>query len=271
MSATYAAPIISPSSTAFPLETDFLAVATAAHNRGFPVCPVHPAEKRGVFWAQYKHPAKNLSEIRQLSKDYPRHNVGIVGRRGVGNLAFLDIDSEGTLERIETVTGHKLPESYAVQSRPQSAPWKRHVYFRQTAYSVQKFDKEIHIADLSKPDEHGKYPSLFDMKGVGAGGFVVAAGSVRDTGEIYLDNGNVPVAPIPDWLVDWVLKERDQYRSESAKLREKVKAQLATAVQAKQAGNSAPVPREHVRTAIKSRVGTFARLGVRRKTIERLV
>jgi hypothetical protein len=81
----------------------------------------------------------------------------------------------------------------------------------------------------------------------------------------------MPVAQIPDWLVDWVLKERDKYRSESAKLRETVKAQLATAVHTKQAGDSALVPREHVRTAIKSRVGTFARLGVRRKTIERLV
>ena len=214
---------------------------------------------------------KNLSEIRQLSIDYPRHNVGIVGRRGVGNLAFLDIDSEGMLERIETETGQKLPSTYTVQSRPESAPWKRHMYFRQTAYSVQKFDKEIHIADLSKPAEHGKYPSLFDMKGVGAGGFVVAAGSVRDTGEIYLDNGNVPVAPIPDWLVDWVLKERDKYRSESARLRETVKAQLATAVEAKQAGNSALVPREHFRTVIKSRVGSFAYLGIRKKDIARLV
>ena len=73
---------------------------------------------------------KNLSEIRQLSIDYPRHNVGIVGRRGVGNLAFLDIDSEGMLERIETETGQKLPSTYTVQSRPESAPWKRHMYFR---------------------------------------------------------------------------------------------------------------------------------------------
>jgi len=63
MSATYATPSIAASSTRLPLETDFLAVATAAHNRGFPVCPVHPAEKRGVFWAQYKHPAKNLSAL----------------------------------------------------------------------------------------------------------------------------------------------------------------------------------------------------------------
>jgi hypothetical protein len=267
MSTTYAAPSISPSSNPLPLETNFLTLATAAHEKGFPVCPVHPAEKRGVFWAQYKHPATNRSEIMQLSIDYPRHNVGIVGRRGVSNLAFLDIDSKGTLERIETETGQKLPPTYTVQSRPESAPWKRHIYFRQTAYSVQKFDKEIHIADLSEPDEQGKYPSLFDMKGVGAGGFVVAAGSVRDTGEIYQDNGNVPVAPIPDWLVDWVLKERDKYRSESARLREKVKAQLTTAVQP---GGSL-VPKDHIRTAIKSRVGTFASLGVRRKTIERLV
>ena len=93
---------------------------------------------------------------------------------------------------------------------------------------------------------------------------------MRDTGEIYIDNGDVPIAPIPDWLVDWVLKARDRYRSDAARLREKVKAELAMAVQQKQAGGSL-VPKDHIKTVIKSRVGSFASLGVRRKNIERLV
>jgi len=267
MSTTYAAPSISPSSNPLP-ETNFLAVATAAINRGFAVTPVHPLEKRGVFWGQYRHPAKNLWEVTQHAKDYPNHNVGIVSRRGVGNLAFLDIDADGVIERIEAETGEKLPLTYTVQSRPQSASFKKHFYFRQTEYSFNAFgrhkSKEINVKDLSV---EGKQPTLFDLKGVGAGGLVVAAGSIRESGETYTDNGDVPIAPFPNWLVNWVLKERDRYRSDAARLREKVKAQLMTAVQP----GGTLVSKDHIRTAIKSRVGTFASLGVRRKTIERLV
>src|ERR1700730_10228846 len=108
---------------------------------GFAVTPVDPDGKGGVFWAQYKHPATNLSEAIQLSKDYPKHNVGIVSRRGVGNAMFLDIDGEGVLEQIEAETGHTIPRGLVVQSRPQSAPWKRHFYFRQTPYSYAALKK----------------------------------------------------------------------------------------------------------------------------------
>ena len=79
-----------------------------------------------------------------------RHNVGVVGRRGIGNDMFLDIDAEGVLEQIERETGQKMPSTFTVASRPQSAPWKRHYYFKQTVSSVQVFRTETHVRDLRR-------------------------------------------------------------------------------------------------------------------------
>src|ERR1017187_6306210 len=86
---------------------DYVAIATEALNRGFRITPVHPLEKRGVLYNWNRNPTTTLSEVLQHAKDFPNHNVGIVGRRGVGNHCFLDIDAEGVFERIEQETGQK--------------------------------------------------------------------------------------------------------------------------------------------------------------------
>ena len=117
----------------------YLTVALAAYARHFPSTPVTPHTKIPALWRWNIHPTLNQSEILQNAKDFPHHNVGIVGRKGVGKLVFLDIDAPGVLEQIEGETGMKMPSTYAVCSRPQSAWWKRHFYFYQTAYSVSKW------------------------------------------------------------------------------------------------------------------------------------
>ena len=44
---------------------------------------------------------------------------------------------EGVTEQIERETGHRMPETFVVQSQPRSKPWKRHFYFRQTPTKTQ--------------------------------------------------------------------------------------------------------------------------------------
>src|SRR6266478_562736 len=81
-------------------KTDFLAVGTAAVNRGFKITPVDPQTKAGVMWRwnDEMRQATNVYEVTQLEKLYPNHNVGVVSKRGIGNLVFLDIDGAGVLE-----------------------------------------------------------------------------------------------------------------------------------------------------------------------------
>jgi Bifunctional DNA primase/polymerase, N-terminal len=249
----------------------FLELATAMLKRGFAVTPVDPNAKGGRLWWQYKYFVTNLSEVIQLSKDYTDHNVGIVSRRGVGNVCFLDIDGEGVLEQIEAETGHKMPETLVVQSRPQSALWKRHFYFLQTPESFAAFQKEITgIADLSITDAEGKHPNRYDLKGVGGGGYVVAPGSVRDNGEVYAFEHDKPIdeiAKLPEWLITWTKEDVHKYRSQTAKLRdaEQKKHGEATA-------SDSPLPeytKAEINIALWNRAWSYAPLGTRRATIER--
>jgi hypothetical protein len=129
---------------------NYVAIATAALNRGFKVTPVHPLEKRAVLHNWNRNPTTTLSEVLQHAKDFPTHNVGIIGRRGIGNHCFLDIDADGVVGRIEKETGQTIPLTYTVCSRPHTAPWKRHYYFKQTRSSVAWLRKEANRKDTTK-------------------------------------------------------------------------------------------------------------------------
>ena len=260
--------------TAFRPAADYESIATAALERGFKVTPVSPAEKRGVLLRWNRHPSTNRSEIMQHAKDYPTHNVGVVGRRGIGNDMFLDIDAEGVLEQIERESGREMPSTFTVASRPQSAPWKRHYYFKQTEYSVKTFRTETNVKDLTCL-KNGKHPTRYDLKGVGGGGLVVAAGSVRADGELYTVIHDVPVALVPDWLVDWLCEDIHRYKSELAKARAEKQARAKNAQpDAATAGIAAAdrdVSEDGIYDFLASRAGSLASLGIRRGSIERLL
>src|ERR1035441_2192121 len=142
--------IAEPISSETPVEiaaverTRYYNIATPMLERGFTVWPVKPEpEKAGEFgWNTHAYYADEIGH-RCLAKKYPNHNAAVISKRGIGNLMFLDIDSPGVLERIEEETGQKISGiTFSVCSRPQSAPYKRHFYFRQTEYSVKKWRKE---------------------------------------------------------------------------------------------------------------------------------
>jgi Bifunctional DNA primase/polymerase, N-terminal len=165
-------------------------------------------------------------------------------------------------------------DSFTVASRPQSAPWKRHYYFKQTAYSVKTFRTETNVKDLSLLKD-GKHPTRYDLKGVGGGGLVVAAGSVRADGEVYAVISDGSVIPVPDWLVDWLCQDTHRYKSELAKARAeqsaKVKAARLEAVRTGAAVVKHDVSEDGIHDFLSSRAGSLARLGTRRSSIERML
>lgn len=198
-------------------------IASAMREKGFTVWPVKPEpEKTGEYgWNSQAYYADDIVH-RCLGNKFPDHNAAVISKRGVGNLMFLDIDSDGVLEQIESETGHCLSAlTYSVCSRPESAPYKRHFYFRQTARSVKAWRKEANVRDITKwsVDKNGNpiHPTLFDVKGVGGGGYVIAPGSVRTSGEVYTVIDDVPVIDIPDWLIDWLSREITKWNSGRSK------------------------------------------------------
>jgi hypothetical protein len=210
-------------------QTDYLAVANEWHRRGFYTTPVKPMAKHPRLDRWNVHPAKSVSEIKQHAFDYPGDDVGLVSRKGVGKVFWLDIDHSSVEAEIFKETGQKLPRTLTTSSRPKSAPWKKHLCFRQTAYSVSQWRTEMTgIRDFTLIENpqgetvYDRVPNLFDVKGVGGGGFVVAAGCVRqiehpkDSGkfitEKYTITDDVPIIDVPAWLVDWLLARYRRFR-----------------------------------------------------------
>jgi hypothetical protein len=262
---------------------NYVTIATEAINRGFKVTPVHPLEKRAVLHNWNRNPTTTLSEVLQHAKDFPTHNVGIVGRRGVGNDCFLDVDADGVVEQIESETGQTMPLTYTVCSRPYTAPWKRHYYFKQTSYSVTRLRKEANRKDTTKwvtSENTGllMHPTLYDLKGVGGGGLVVAAGSVRRDGEVYTIVDDVDVVDIPDWLVNWFVEDLAKYRSACAKERHEHAATAAAipeearAVRQEMGDESAfDISEADIYLFINWRASQFAAMGAVGKTLEKVL
>jgi hypothetical protein len=213
---------------------DFVAIATPLIRAGRRITPVHPLTKLGAMKHWNKHQITSLIELKKLAKYYAHHNVGIVGISGSrlnpatgerkGNDCFLDIDSEGTLERIQHESGYSIPRTLTVASRPDSAPYKKHFHFHQTPYSIVRFGKNpknIQVKDMTTFDEKGNHPVLYDVRGIGGAAFVVAPGSVRANGEVYkiIDDG--PIADIPNWLVDWFIADKARYKAEVSREHER--------------------------------------------------
>jgi len=197
-------------------KVDFVAIATPLVNRGFRVTPVHPETKMGVVKNWQNWQITTPAEVLKYSEGkYANHNVGVVGKRGVGRHCFLDVDALGVVERIENETKQTMPKGYRVKSSPKFKPYKTHFYFTQTPYSFERFGGweavNSNVKDMTTLDEGGNHPTIYDLKGVGGGSLVVGAGSVKQTGEVYTCVDDGPVPEIPNWLVDWLVKDIDRY------------------------------------------------------------
>lgn len=170
--------------------------------------------------------------------------------------------------------------TYTVQSSPSRKPWKRHYYFFQTEHSVATFRKNINRKDETRT-EVGKsgtivHPTLYDVKGIGGGAFVVAAGCSREDGERYTVLVDAPVVPIPDWLVDWVKSDYAKYMSEMSKQRMATHDQAAgvpesvrEVLRAQGEPSAFDVAEADIYDFMLSRAGSLASLGVNRKLIKK--
>jgi hypothetical protein len=213
----------------------FYPVAALALSRGFAITGVIPSEKRPRPYAWEKHPFTNLFDATAYAMEHPDDKVGVFLIRGVGKPFVWDIDGQGVLERMSAETGKELPRTFVVQSRPQSKPYKRHVYFLQTEYSVRMFGNKN--KNVKKVSANGEFVTIYDLKGIGGAAQVVAEGSAREDGsaEKYTaTDADAEIVAIPDWLVDWLVEDARKHKSEvdSARYQKKLAAAKAVASQA---------------------------------------
>jgi hypothetical protein len=164
----------------------------------------------------FKTPAlrnyQNMMPATRMRLAQPWCNVAIFSERGVGGLMFIDIDNPKTVQDIEKSKGKLFPDTYSVVTRPFST--HEHYYFRQTDYSVKQFRKNINIRDLDNLKT-----TLYDVKGIGGTSYVVAAGSIRENGDLYAIGNSSPVQDITPWLVDWIVADFKKFKAGKATLR----------------------------------------------------
>ncbi|MFZ1141424.1 MAG: bifunctional DNA primase/polymerase [Candidatus Sulfotelmatobacter sp.] len=245
----------------FAADTFFHKVAMAAHRR-FSELPAYESAIRLIPLAPGgKHPARGflpskhddpmtVESIAALSVLYPDANVGIMSRRAPGAMFVMDCDEQGVIERYEQETGRKFPETYTTQTRPNTAPWKEHRIFTSTPYSCEWLPKQV----TSVTRVAG-----YDLKGNGGDGYVAAAGSVRD-GEPIVVLHDIPVAPIPDELVDWLVADIAAARTQKSEM---IREQRAAEKAKREQEPSRPfaVARGDRMYATKSRIRTLKNLG----------
>jgi hypothetical protein len=253
--------------------TKFQTIALPLVKRGFWVTPVRPDAKAGAagkwnYW-QYRTVEDVLTKY---VEKYAACNGGVVGKSGVGNMMFVDDDGG-----LPADVRERLPRTYTVQTRPNST--HRHFYFSQTEYSVRKFGrnaKTVNIRDFNQivtsPTGGLMYKTLYDIKGIGGASLVVAAGSTKPNGDVYTCVDDALVAPVPNWLVDWILEQQRDFKIAHNRVRaEKLKAK-------RRAAEIDPAERERLRALghpdgfdifaidrrafITSRAFKFARLGI---------
>ncbi len=238
-------------------QPDFRALAKAHIERGFIVSATKPASKEGMWQWNGLNLLFTLDDVDRFLEKHPdcqHSNVAVVGSIGrhwkrdkdgnyvrdkngkrilEGNLFVVDVDAGGVIEQIVKETGCEFPNTYIVQSRPKEKPHKVHVYLRWTPYGITAFNalaerfgrktkEHSGIRDFSKPvDERGLHPNRYDLKGSGANGYVLGAGSVHsadDGGEMYEAQNNTPVLEAEDYLFDWFIQDLTKFYDAAGEL-----------------------------------------------------
>lgn len=162
----------------------------ALHDLGFSLIPVRAGKKiPATQWARFQAQRATLEEISEWQR--AGHNAGIVTGE-ISGVVVLDLDSEAALT---AAADRGYPETLAVRTAR-----GRHLYFRHPGIPVRNKVKIFPGADLR-----------------GDGGFVIAAGSVHETGAQYVwlsEPAWTEIAPAPEWLME-KLRKRPEIQPQS--------------------------------------------------------
>jgi hypothetical protein len=188
-----------------PAPTFFESIALPLVERGWDVVPCYPNDKQ-VHTKLVPSPltmkTKSIIKIQMWAAVEPYANVCVYAEQKEGGLLFLDKDGAGSLsKKYEAETGKPFPKTLLVRSSVVSdgsggTYSKGHWYFLQTPRTMAL---EKNISELSTG-------GMFSLRVKNE--YVASIGSIHpDTGKPYEIVDDVPVLPMPDDLLDWLLKQ----------------------------------------------------------------
>ncbi len=98
----------------FAINPTFLEIAIPLAERGIPIIPVEPGEKRCLLPDWQYRATTSAEQIARWNAENPNYNVGCVAKPD--GIVVLDCDVKGLMRRIEEETGHKFPDTLVVRS-----------------------------------------------------------------------------------------------------------------------------------------------------------
>ncbi|MBN98160.1 MAG: hypothetical protein CME16_02755 [Gemmatimonadetes bacterium] len=154
--------------------------------RGFPVLPLRPGSKAPATMHGKNDASTDAEQVTRWFQPDSSYNVGILtGEKSC--LIVVDIDprndGDSSFERLERTYG-KLPDTMSART----GGGGRHLYYNVPAGTQGLRDR----------------PNVASYNGVDlkAGGYVVAAPSIHESGNAYCWDSEAEVADAPGWLID---------------------------------------------------------------------
>src|SRR5487761_364500 len=193
----------------------YLERAKIALKYGIPHMPLQAAKKIPILalgsWKERNLPTTDTKQDEIWNQSYPDANIAWVAFARPDGFIIFEADREGLLDKIARDTGHEISPLTTLSQR--SRQGRGHLVFRQTA-------KSIAVGNLQQKDESGEIWSLrSDWR------YIVGPGSIHPiTGLQYELVSDVTPVDIPDWLVDWCVKNNSSDSDTAAKVKDPVDA-----------------------------------------------
>ncbi len=166
-------------------------------DRGVPVALVSVGTKDAFEPGFQANPITSFDDPRLHDPRYINCNTGALAQAKIGGVWFFEADDRAVLEKIKQDTGHDLNEAPTLVIESREGHW--HFYFQQTEASIKM----------------GNVPQLYGpFSGRVNSQYVVGPDSHRnDLNRNYLIVIDKPIAPAPDWFVQWVVDQRTKNKS----------------------------------------------------------
>lgn len=179
----------------------YKAIAEPLAARGIPTIPLRPRSKIAFITEWETKATTDSGQIAQWDAQYPDANGACVALGKIGGVWFFEVDAPEVIQRIETETGHKVPRTFRVRSRP----GRGHFYFKQTPASLK-------MGNIAQG-----YVNHNDWSARISNQYVVAPGSLHpNTGLPYEVVSMAEIIECPDWLIAWLESQRVEKKASAA-------------------------------------------------------
>ena len=167
---------------------------------GIPVFPLSERTKEpadGIKWSQLATTNKVI--VRDWSARNPHYGIGLVGRDvEVGDIFFVEFDVENGMEDAAQEAGHRVPVTRTHITGRNLVHW----VFTQTEKSLMLGNRQANV------NGHEWFSVRMNTR------YVVGPGSLHPNGNPYAVGSDIPPAPIPDWLAEWIASKTFDEASE---------------------------------------------------------